>query len=606
MKKIALLSLLFLSLFACRQDVDSTLSEEEVISNPTVTEIDYEPEVEPVIGSIFGIVKDEDGNAVVAASVRLENNNTVTDENGRFVYRDVTMNSKGTLVTVKKDGFFDGSYRFFPSEGSVNYTNITLLTRTNGGSFVSNDGGTITTSDGAKIDFPANSVINANGTTYEGTVEVAVRWIDPTDDNLQSIMPGGLQGVNTEAEEVALGSFGMMAVELESSTGDALNLGNDLQATLTFPIPAELVGNAPDEIPLWSFSEEFGIWVQEGSATKQGDTYVGAVSHFSFWNCDYPYPLIELTGQVLSANGNPIVNAWVKLTILSNGMCASGWTNGDGVFSGKVPKNEEFEMTISHYQSCEGFTTNIGPFAEDTDIGAVNVDLNDAVELTGTVVNCDGDIVTNGFVSVTYGEYYGYEYYVTDGTFSFSFLTCGEEETVTIVAGDLDGLTYTDPAETYTFTESIDVGEIAACGEVIDEFFTIEIDGGDSFTFYDVSGTFGGPDSSWIQASDFGQTQFENNVYIGLGDINDVGTYDGLIVNWSYMSFMTMSGNSYIMECGNEPGVNNCGYEEIVITEFGAVGEKVIGTFSGETTWFDNTGNTITAPFSGSFKFDRE
>jgi hypothetical protein len=604
MKKIALLSLLFLTLFACRKDVDQTISEEEIINGPVTTIVDYDPVITPVNASLFGTVKDEAGVPIEGAAVKLGNETTITDNYGRFIYKDITMNAAGTFVMVEKVGYFDGSYRFFPSEGSVNYTNITLLTRTPGGSFLSTDGGTITTSDGAKIDFPANSVINANGTTYEGAVEVAARWIDPTDSDLQAIMPGGLQGVDENAEEVALGSFGMIAVELESSTGAALNLGNDLEATLTFPIPAELAGTAPDEIPLWSFNEEYGLWVQEGSATKQGDSYVGNVSHFSFWNCDYPYPLIELSGQIVSASGSPIVNAWVKLQILSNGICASGWTDDNGVFSGKVPANEEFEMIISHYQACEGYLSNIGPFSEDTDLGVITLDLDDAVDVTGTILDCDGNNVENGWVSISYGEFYTYDIFIEEGTFSFSFLTCGEEETITVVAYDLENLTLTDPPLTFTFSESIDLGEMAACGDIIDEFFEITVEG-ETFIMYDVYGVFGTPDSSWIEANDF-TTQNETSIYIGFTNLDAVGTYDGSIVSFSYMNLI--SGSTFLtMECGNQPGgPNSCGFTEFDITEFGAVGEKVIGTFTGELIFTDNIGVSVVLPVTGSFKVNRE
>ena len=91
----------------------------------------------------------------------------------------------------------------------------------------------------------------------------------------------------------------MMAVELQGASGESLNIAEGSTATLTFPIPQEILGNAPAEIPLWSFNENLGLWVEESVASLQGSNYVGEVSHFSFWNCDAPFELVELSFQLV-------------------------------------------------------------------------------------------------------------------------------------------------------------------------------------------------------------------------------------------------------------------------------------------------------------------
>jgi len=223
MKKLSLFILIILTLSACRNNVEDELTSVTMITPPIVTTVDFELEVVEVVATLYGEVFDESGSPVSNASVTLDGNNTTTDDRGRFVFNDITMNQLGTFVLINKNGFFTGSKRFFPDNSSINYVRIPLLDRTNIGNFLADAGATISSPEGISIDFPANSIIDGNGNLYQGTVEVAARWIDPTADNLEEIMPGSLQGlmpggaqeIGNELEEVALASFGMMAVELE-------------------------------------------------------------------------------------------------------------------------------------------------------------------------------------------------------------------------------------------------------------------------------------------------------------------------------------------------------------------------------------------------------
>jgi len=150
---------------------------------------------------------------------------------------------------------------------------------------VNGDGGTIETNDGAKVTFGSNTIIDSNGNLYNGSVSVYAHWYDPTSEDLSLTMPGDLRATDALGNEVQLATFGMLAVELETPDGQPLNISEGNTAELTFPLE-ELADGAPNEIPLWYLDEESGIWKEEGQATKVGNTYVGEVSHFSFWNCD--------------------------------------------------------------------------------------------------------------------------------------------------------------------------------------------------------------------------------------------------------------------------------------------------------------------------------
>ncbi len=90
-------------------------------------------------------------------------------------------------------------------------------------------------------------------------------------------------------------SFGMMAVVLESTSGEKLQIAKDKSAKLTIPIPSSIQSSAPASISLWYVDEQTGLWKEEGTATKNGTSYVGDVKHFSFWNADFSNPAVNVS-----------------------------------------------------------------------------------------------------------------------------------------------------------------------------------------------------------------------------------------------------------------------------------------------------------------------
>ncbi len=603
MKKVTLFSLVFLVFFACRKDIDEQTTNETHFNPPVIDLSDFNPEVISVTASLAGVVYDEAGQPIVGASVTLNNLNRTTDDRGSFVFRQVNMNAAGTFVLVQKDGYFNGSTRFFPKEGSQNYTNIIMLSKSSIGFFPATSGGEVSSAEGIKLSFPANSIITSTGQLYAGNVNVAARWIDPTAIDLPQIMPGNLQGINRFNEEMALASYGMMAVELTGDSGEELNIGNNLKAELSFPVPSQLQDNAPDEIPLWYFNEDYGLWQEEGTAVLVGDNYVGEVSHFSFWNCDAPFPLVYISGTVVNENGVPIVNALVCASFpASNGgtYTACGYTDNDGYFGGKMPSGEELTLTISQFGSCyEILASSIGPFDVDTDLGIIEATSPDLIEITGTIVDCNDEPLTNGWVEFKLGNQVSYFYLEDDNVISTSLFNCNNATELEVTGINLDDFEESDVL-TYAVAPTIDLGEIDACGNVLDEFFIMTVNG-ESETFIMVSAV----DSVGSLLIFANQPGNDNNLTVSFTvDPNDVfpQTYDGTIVEWM-SSFIDFPTQEFLYN--NCSGIQ-CGFVEIIITEYGDVGQKIKGSFNGEGDFWDIQQQQVTLPFEGEFEVIRD
>jgi hypothetical protein len=91
--------------------------------------------------------------------------------------------------------------------------------------------------------------------------------------------------------------------------------------------------NPPASIPLWYFDEERGIWVEEGTATLQGNVYTGAVAHFSWHNLDVPSERVTIKGTVTDCENKPV--PYVKVSVEQT----AAVTNSKGEYSVFVPSN---------------------------------------------------------------------------------------------------------------------------------------------------------------------------------------------------------------------------------------------------------------------------
>ncbi|MGB8193286.1 MAG: carboxypeptidase-like regulatory domain-containing protein, partial [Chitinophagaceae bacterium] len=367
------------------------------------SEFSLESQSQTVSFTISGRVLDKNNVPVSQAEVKAGGAVTTTDANGNFTLDNVRSKKNAAYVQVLKAGYFPGSRTFVAHAQAINYVSIRLIDKEVTGSFAATGGGSVNLSSGGSVNFQPNSIADAaSGAVYTGTVFVSAFFIDPSLQDFTSIMPGDLRGTNASGQERGLESFGMMAVELNGPGGQKLQLASSKKATIKFPIPAALLSDAPATIPLWYFDEATGMWKEEGSATKQGSEYIGEVGHFSFWNCDAPFQLVNFEAIVKDQNGNAVANAEVRIKKVSDGSIGCGRTDGAGKVSGKIPANEALTIKVIDRCNATLYTQNIGPFAANVNLETINVNVspNTILTVTGTAVNCSNAAVTNGFVHV--------------------------------------------------------------------------------------------------------------------------------------------------------------------------------------------------------------
>lgn len=165
------------------------------------------------------------------------------------------------------------------------------------------------------------------------------------------------------------GVFG--AVDLQDGSGNPVST-LDQPADLRMRVPEETwkvivdlqPGDDRIQIPLYSFREASGEWVRDGEGFletssgavipesrlaeiragtfDEGVTACGKVSHFSYWNVDWPVNTKQcLTGVVVGDDGKPAEGATVFISgITYTGISKPSTVGADGKFCAEVMRSE--------------------------------------------------------------------------------------------------------------------------------------------------------------------------------------------------------------------------------------------------------------------------
>ncbi|TMI66117.1 MAG: carboxypeptidase regulatory-like domain-containing protein [Bacteroidetes bacterium] len=437
---------------------------------------------EMVTASVLGVVVNENNIPVQGAIVKSGTNTTTTDVHGIFRFSNISLSKANGKVKVEQNGYFTAYRTFVTTAGRTHNVRIQLLPKTNTGNFAAPAGGTINLPGGAKLVVPVAAVTDAGGAAYNGTVNVAMTWIDPTAANLGSIVMGDLRGITTSGVERGLTTYGMLGVELTGGGGQPLKIASGKTAELTFPIPAALGSSAPATIDLWHFDEATARWKQEGTATKTGSNYIANVSHFSFWNCDAQFPLIDLCMTLVKGPENgPLSNAPVRIKRTVNNSYGYGRTDSAGRLCGKVPKNESLVLEVLDQCNIVAYSQNIGPFASNTDLGTIVVTLPtvNTLTITGNAVNCSGGNVTSGVAFAYLGGGNVYSAAISNGQFVINIVRCNNSGTLnlSVQAIDYATLQQSNPVLVTGTTGTVNAGTLQACGASAVEFVDVMVDG---------------------------------------------------------------------------------------------------------------------------------
>ncbi|HRW74718.1 MAG: hypothetical protein H6568_04295 [Lewinellaceae bacterium] len=539
---------------------------------------------------VMGVIKDAQGQGLEGVNIRWGQQSATTDENGFYTFPSAAADEQGTVLQITANGYFNLTKTVVPIPNGRTWLEAMLTPKTLSGTVQASAGGTVTI-NGAAVTLPAGGIVGSGNVPYTGTVNVYATWLDPTSSTTLDRMPGNLSAITADDQSGSLATYGMIGVELETPSGAPLQIAQGAEAQIRMNIPNAILADAPATISLWHFDVVKGKWIEEGVAEKVGNEYVGTVSHFSFWNCDIFFENVTLSGRVVDNNGTPLIGVRVLATLVNGDpnipASANAWTNLDGEFGGKVPAGEVILIEILDQCGDVVFSQQVGPLSADLDLGDITVDLaGNSIAITGSLVDCDDNPVTNGYVRVEVAGLTVILPTATDGSVSAVVSTCDADEL--IAAGyDVENLK-SSPVQTYTITglSDLDLGELSVCDN-LEEYILYTLDG-ITVLFAEPGGGIQGN----FLSIDSGADSLDAYFYLTMDQIVP-GTYNPSVIEVSASD----SGNFIFGVCQGCPDM------EVTLTSVGAVGEPMIGTFTGTT---DGNPNLPARSLTGSFKVIRE
>lgn len=346
--------------------------------------------------ALSGIVRDASGTPIEGVSIVSGSSAATTNTDGFFEFDQIQVVSvlnDRSVVRFSKAGYFDVVRSMNAADGES--WEVVMCKKENNDftsikTYSSSSDQTLQAGE-MKIDMPQDGYkVDGTGASYTGKVKSEMVYLDPNNERFSEMMPGGdLAAVRSDNSSAKLVSYGMTDLNMYAENGDKLQLKEGSKAKLTFPIPAGMGENPPASIPLWSFNEKTGLWVEEGSATLQGNVYVGEVAHFSWVNLDYPEKQGTVFGYVKDETGKVLPG--VRLSI--GQLLASTVSKSDGYYSHEVPANTDFSITVKDLY-YGGINQNVSVKVSALSPGEkrqVDITLPHLVRVYGKVMNEKGD-----------------------------------------------------------------------------------------------------------------------------------------------------------------------------------------------------------------------
>jgi hypothetical protein len=209
-------------------------------------------------------------------------------------------------------------------------------------------GATINVGTVGRVVISPNSLVPKAGGTAATTVNVSVTPLSAVND--PETLPGEFTVAVAGGVMQPFRSFGALLVDLRDANGVHYTLAPGATASIRIPVGTLQSPPYPATLPLLSFNESTGKWVEEpGVLTLDagGTYYEGTVTHFTSYGASnvagclgaggihpcQPTGPHDVFGRVVTPDGTPIANALVKFLGVNHSGYNGIYTDANGEFS---------------------------------------------------------------------------------------------------------------------------------------------------------------------------------------------------------------------------------------------------------------------------------
>jgi len=416
-------------------------------------------EPETLYGNVSGTIKDVTGTALEGVRVYHGATETSTDDKGHYTL-ELEVGEK-VSITAELENYAQNSRNVAIVEAEAATLDLTLAHIDTTVTFDVLEGANISTK-GASVELGASTIVNMDGSVYEGQVTAKVSFNQVTSLAGRNVFPGDYVGIQENGEETNLQSYGFIDVTLEDASANPLRLADAATAKLTYPKDTN-IETTPESIPLWYYDVKQGAWIEDGVATYDAATesYSGTVTHFTTWNLDAKFDGAALNGCIEDANGARITDAMLYISMAGNYKTKHN-IDADGKFRLiNAPSGVNFALRASAGTlSSEELLVTLAAGEDRTLADCLVVDQEAPAEHTiiGRLLTADGTPIANQYINIrSNGLYLGYVR--TDAAGNFYNGTFIRPENNTIELSDnlyIDG-SYVDYKQSFALNTLSDV-----------------------------------------------------------------------------------------------------------------------------------------------------
>ena len=235
-----------------------------------------------------GVVRDRNTGAVISGAEITLNTSAATKSatsNAQGWFNVAVPDSPRYVLNVHKRGYALLSRIFFTSATSLDL----LLDPEQTATFPGDQGGGVTfeRKNTATVRVRPNTLVDSKGNVVTGTIHGHAFAYDLDRSNP---IPGDMSAKTMNGKDVRLESYGAMDVSFTDAGGNKLQLAPGATADIGLSIHPASLGTAPATIPLLTYNEKTGYWIEEGVLHRNGNRYEGTVKHFSVFNADTVFP----------------------------------------------------------------------------------------------------------------------------------------------------------------------------------------------------------------------------------------------------------------------------------------------------------------------------
>lgn len=306
----------------------------------------------PAPGTVRGRVVNPQNVPVAGVRVRAPGREAVlTDGKGEFELRGLPA-AERLAVGFSARGFMDTT-RIYDSRRSSTGDTVVIWPRAAPASLDAERGGKLTF-PGGTVSFPPRALVDEAGRAVRGKVRVSFSALDVSDRRQVRSAPGDFTARMRGNKIRRLETFGVFEVFVEDANGRRANLARGRKAAVQLFIPRALRRRVPAAVGLFSFEQDSGLWVEEGTlgATPARTWFTASLSNLTpIWNADMVLDTTCVKLKILGCDcHNPagLAGSHVEAYGLDYSGFSDGYTDANGEVCLPVKRNAKASVTAYH------------------------------------------------------------------------------------------------------------------------------------------------------------------------------------------------------------------------------------------------------------------